>query len=66
MPRIALSCLILLTNLGLLVACKKEKLENQYNKLKKEAFEMSKFDRKKSDELEKKADDVLKEIQKLN
>ena len=27
MPRIALSCLILLTNLGLLVACKKEKLE---------------------------------------
>ena len=45
---------------------KKEKLQNQYNKLKKEAFEMSKFDRKKSDELEKKADDILKEIQKLN
>ena len=31
----------------------KEKLQNQYNKLKKEAFELSKFDRK-SDELEKK------------
>ena len=45
---------------------KKEKLQNEYNKLKKEAFEMSKFDRKKGDELEKKADDVLKEIQKLN
>jgi hypothetical protein len=28
MPRIALSSLILLTSLGLLVACKKEKLEN--------------------------------------
>ena len=44
----------------------KEKLQNQYNKLKKEALELSKFDRKISDELEKKADDVLKEIQKLN
>ena len=45
---------------------KKEKLQNQYNKLKKDAFELSKFDRKKSDELEKKANDILKEIQKLN
>ena len=32
----------------------KEKLQNQYNRLKKEAFELSKFDRKKAMSLKKK------------
>ncbi len=44
---------------------KKEKLLTQYKKIKEEAFNISKINRKKSDELEKKANDLLDQIEKL-
>lgn len=42
-----------------------EKLQKQYEKLNKEAFELSKIDRTKSDEKYAEAAEVMKEIEKL-
>ena len=44
---------------------KKEKILSQYKRIKEEAFNISKINRKKSDELEKKAQDLLDKIEKL-
>ncbi len=43
----------------------KEKLLILYNKKKKEAFELSKIDRRKSDEKEKEASDILQQIDRI-
>ena len=48
---------------------KKDKLLELYKKKKEEAFNLSKIDRKKSDEKEKEASDILialDEIEKMN
>ena len=42
-----------------------KKLNKKYDQLIKEAFELSKVDRKKADLKQAEADEVLKEIQKL-
>lgn len=42
---------------------KKEKLQEQYKKLLKQAFEISKYNRKLSDELTFEANEVLKQIE---
>ncbi len=44
---------------------KKEKLLNLYIKAKAEAFRLSKIDRRKSDEKEKEANDILDDIEKI-
>ena len=43
----------------------KEKLTELYNKKKKEAFVLSKSNRKESDKLEKEAYDILQKIEAL-
>ena len=43
----------------------KEKLTHLYNKKKKQAFIMSKSNRKESDKLEKEAFDILKKIEAI-
>jgi len=43
-----------------------QKLQKQYEKLNKEAFELSKIDRTKSDEKYAEAAEVIKEIEKLD
>lgn len=43
----------------------KEKLTQLYNKKKKQAFIMSKSNRKESDKLEKEAFDILKKIEAI-
>lgn len=43
-----------------------QKLQKQYEQLTKEAFELSKIDRTKSDEKNAEAAEILKEIEKLN
>ena len=43
----------------------KEKLNELYNKKKKEAFVLSKSNRKESDKLEKEAYDILQKIEAL-
>ena len=43
----------------------KKKLLILYNKKKKEAFELSKIDRRKSDEKEKEASDILQQIDRI-
>ena len=43
----------------------KEKLLVLYKRKKEEAFNLSKFNRKKSDEKEKEANDILAEINRL-
>jgi hypothetical protein len=45
---------------------KKEKLLELYNKKKEEAFKLSRTNRKESDKLEKEANDILIEIDKLD
>jgi len=42
-----------------------ENLQKQYEQLTKEAFELSKIDRKKSDEKHLEAEKVLKEIERV-
>ena len=42
-----------------------EKLQKQYEALQKEAFELSKIDRKKSDEKQAEAEEVMKEIERM-
>jgi len=42
-----------------------EKLQEQYKSLLKESFELSKIDRKKSDEKAAEADKIAQEIEKL-
>ncbi len=42
-----------------------DKLKKQYEKLMKEAFDLSKVDRKKADEKTAEADAVMKELEKL-
>tara|TARA_X000001036_G_C20181341_1_gene603612 strand:+ start:103 stop:279 length:177 start_codon:yes stop_codon:yes gene_type:complete len=44
---------------------KKEKLLIRYKKIKDEAFRLSKIDRRKSDEKEKEANDILDAINKI-
>lgn len=44
---------------------KKEKLLEAYNKKKEHAFKLSRTNRKESDNLEKEANDILLEIEKL-
>ena len=44
---------------------KKEKLQDLYNKKKEQAFKISKTSRKESDKLEKEANDILIEIDKI-
>lgn len=44
---------------------KKEKLSDLYRKKKELAFKLSKTNRKQSDKLEKEANDILLEIDKL-
>ena len=44
---------------------KKEKLQDLYNKKKEEAFKISRTNRKESDKLEKEANDILMEIEKI-
>ena len=44
---------------------KKEKLLDLYNKKKKHAFNLSRTNRKESDKLEKEANDILIEIEKI-
>ena len=44
---------------------KKEKLQDLYNKKKEQAFKISKTNRKESDKLEKEANDILIEIDKI-
>jgi len=44
---------------------KKEKLNDLYYKKKEQAFKFSKTNRKESDKLEKEANDILAEIDKL-
>ena len=43
----------------------KEKLLIRYKKIKEEAFRLSKIDRRKSDEKEKEANDILDAINKI-
>tara|TARA_B100001250_G_C19617836_1_gene707962 strand:+ start:162 stop:338 length:177 start_codon:yes stop_codon:yes gene_type:complete len=43
----------------------KEKLLIRYKKIKEEAFRLSKIDRRKSDEKEKEANDILDAIDKI-
>ena len=43
----------------------KEKLEDLYRKKKELAFKVSKINRKESDKLEKEANDILLEIDKI-
>ena len=43
----------------------KEKLLIRYKKIKDEAFRLSKIDRRKSDEKEKEANDILDAINKI-
>ena len=45
---------------------KREKLLKLYNKKKEEAFNLSKIDRRKSDEKEKEASDILDALDKLD
>ena len=44
---------------------KKEKLQILYNKKKEQAFRLSRTNRKESDKLEKEANDILIEIEKI-
>lgn len=44
---------------------KKEKLLDLYNKKKEQAFKLSRTNRKESDKLEKEANDILIEIDKI-
>ena len=44
---------------------KKEKLLELYNKKKEQAFKLSRTNRKESDKLEKEANDILIEIDKI-
>ena len=44
---------------------KKEKLQELYNKKKEQAFKLSRINRKESDKLEKEANDILIEIEKI-
>ncbi len=44
---------------------KKQKLQNLYNKKKEQAFRLSRTNRKESDKLEKEANDILIEIEKI-
>ena len=44
---------------------KKEKLLDLYNKKKEQAFKLSRTNRKESDKLEKEANDILIEIEKI-
>ena len=44
---------------------KKEKLQDLYNKKKEKAFKLSRTNRKESDKLEKEANDILMEIEKI-
>ena len=44
---------------------KKEQLLDKYNKIKEQAFKMSRINRKESDKLEKEANDILIEIEKI-
>ena len=44
---------------------KKEKLQELYNKKKEQAFKLSRTNRKESDKLEKEANDILIEIEKI-
>ena len=44
---------------------KKEKLQDLYNKKKEKAFKLSRTNRKESDKLEKEANDILIEIEKI-
>ena len=44
---------------------KKDKLIELYNKKKEQAFKLSRTDRKESDRLEKEANDILIELDKL-
>tara|TARA_Y100000589_G_C27184163_1_gene642016 strand:- start:3002 stop:3169 length:168 start_codon:yes stop_codon:yes gene_type:complete len=44
---------------------KKEKLQDLYNKKKEQAFKISRINRKESDKLEKEANDILIEIDKI-
>ena len=43
----------------------KEKLLDLYNKKKEQAFKLSRTNRKESDKLEKEANDILIEIEKI-
>ena len=45
---------------------KKEKLLKKYNKIKEQAFKLSRTNRKESDKLEKEANEILLEIEKLD
>ena len=45
---------------------KKEKLLERYKKKKEQAFKLSRTNRKQSDKLEKEANDILLEIEKLD
>ena len=45
---------------------KKERLLKKYNKLKEQAFKLSRTNRKESDKLEKEANDILLEVEKLD
>ncbi len=42
-----------------------KKLQKKYETLMKEAFDLSKIDRKKSDEKQMEADQVMKELEEL-
>jgi hypothetical protein len=44
---------------------KKEKFQDLYNKKKEQAFKLSRTNRKESDKLEKEANDILIEIEKI-
>ena len=44
---------------------KKEKLQEEYSKKKEQAFKLSRTNRKESDKLEKEANDILIEIEKI-
>ena len=44
---------------------KKEKLQELYNKKKEQAYKLSRTNRKESDKLEKEANDILIEIEKI-
>lgn len=44
---------------------KKEKLEEEYKKLLKQAFDVSKYNRTLSDELTYEANEILKKIEQL-
>ena len=44
---------------------KKEKLQELYNEKKEQAFKLSRTNRKESDKLEKEANDILIQIEKI-